>query len=413
MKKIIFIAFVIVCCIIIKAFSEISYYFHIKNIGHSAPLNVPVSENVEYDNGMYTVFLDVNNMKPDIAKVPLSMLIEGCSLVQLEYKQGGHRIFFTTITEKYIGVCCSEREFYKLFDRSGKFLCHLELDGAAQVYSGKQIRDDIIDDKNELVYLASSGNKIHVYQTSGAFVKNIFAPHVLVKPKLFLYNNILTVMDITTNKNDNKKPMMLQFDVNTGKLLNELTPPEHLVSKKPTDGLIYSKRNTSGKIDCGIRYNPSRKNARDTLYNFDGTDNMILPVFTTSYSSARFPQYKPYSFRLNQYLILSAIWFEGLIATDLNSQTSSWVKFRNDYFGNMPVSDFLWNDSEDFRNGYYVHNIRLEKLIYDMNKRLDEEDCTIFDKMRLGKMISNMKKWNNNENNVVFWGKLKSETKIW
>ena len=426
--RFIFIACIIGFCIIIKCVREISYYFYTQNIGNTVPLNVSVSENVEYTNGMYTLFLDVSNMKPDVATIPLSMLVEYCSLVQLEYNEEEFGIFFTTVTEKYIGVCCSQREayqiidqmlkrsrkreFYKLFDRSGKFLCNLEQTETVHVYSGRQITDDIIDDKNELIYLAASGNKILVYNTSGQFVKNIIAPYMLVKPKLFLYDNILTVLHITTFSNVGEKAMMLQFDVNTVELVNELMPPEHLILRRPTDGIIYSRRNTQGVIDCGLRYHHSRRSARDTLYRFDGLNNMILPVFTTTYSSARFPRYKPYSIRLNKDLILSAIWYEGLIATDLKSKTSSWVRFKNDYYGNMYLSDFLWQDSDDFRNGYYVRNITQKRLIYQINERLSEKGCTENDRMALKKMMSNLKKWNNN-NNVIFLGKLKRETKFW
>ena len=137
----------------------------------------------------------LNELKSDTVTLPLSSLVENCVLVQLETRDDA---FFTpgatTVTEKYIGV---RSRTYMLFDRSGKFLCPIGAIGQGPGEYAILLYDDIIDDKNDLVYLgAFMENKIMMYNTSGKFIKDIVAPHRLQKPKMFLSDGILTVVHL-------------------------------------------------------------------------------------------------------------------------------------------------------------------------------------------------------------------------
>ncbi|MDR2146119.1 MAG: hypothetical protein LBE91_06655 [Tannerella sp.] len=57
-------------------------------------------------------------------------------------------------------------------------------------------------------------------------------------------------------------------------------------------------------------------------------------------------------------------------------------------------------------NGYFVQNIQPEDLMEEIEKRLSESSCTDKDRQVLRKTLSLLKQ---DDNNVVFIGKLKSE----
>ena len=358
-----------------------------------------VSEAVVNGNKMF--FFSLNNLKSDTTTLLLSSILENCSLVQLETKDDAFfRPWFTTVTENFIGVRQQGGNPYKLFDRKGKFLCDVGAVGQGPgEYSGT-LYDDLIDEKNGLIYLSPFvGNRIYVYNTHGQFVKYIDSPQWLVKPKIFLSNNILTIIHMPTKHENPNNPaanaadaIAIQFDVNTGDVLKKLAPPEFTVSQS-IEGEIFNTRNISGVFDF-------LHTSSDTLYHFDLKNNKILPVFSMTFDSSEKP-YKQY-FQLNKDLIITLVFGKGLIATDLKNKTSSWIKVVNDYYGNMSAPTYI----VQLRNGYWVHNIQPEQLIGDIEKRLAQRDCSEKDKQTLTKLLTTLEE---NTNNVVFIGKLKSE----
>ena len=182
--------------------------------------------------------LFINKLNDKISTIPLSSLVESCSLLQLEdlSEDALFNPLFTTITEKYIGIL-QDRASYKLFNRSGKFLCNVGSigQGPGEYFN---LYDDIIDEKNELIYLAPfGGNKILVYNISGKFIKTIIMPQYMISPRIFLSENILTVIHIPTTGNE---IIMIQVDIITEKVLIEI--PIHLSVQGNEDG-IYSSLN--------------------------------------------------------------------------------------------------------------------------------------------------------------------------
>jgi len=369
-----------------------------------------VSEIIVNGNKMYVSSL--NDLKPDIATIPLSSLVEYCELVQLESVEDAYfNPQFTTVTDKYIGVRDrTQGGSYKLFDRSGKFLCNVGSigRGPGEYLTGPY--DDIIDDKNELVYLAPfMEDKILVYSTLGQYLKDIVAPLRLNKAKIFLSDGILTVVHMPF---PDDRAVVLQFDVNTGEVLKEVVPPAHLIAPN-YDGEIFSTKNASGIFDFV-------HTSSDTLYHFDVKNNKILPTFTMTYNTSE--NTWKYIYQLNKEMYITNVSkfdrelnmgrggyaFVGFVATDLTSKTSSWIKIVNDYYGNMPVSI----SPVTARNGYWVHNIQPEDLMDNIETRLAERDCSESDRQALTKLLSTLEV---GANNVVFIGKLKSEvgTKLW
>jgi hypothetical protein len=338
----------------------------------------------------------------DTVTIPLSSLVENCSLVQLQTtKDAFFTPWFTTVTEKYIGVRCHESEPYKLFNRSGKFLCSVGARGQGPGEFTYTPYDDIIDEKNGLIYLAPFySDKISVYNTSGIFLKNIVAPHTLQKAKLFLSDSILSVAHMPFKG----QAIALQFDVNTGQVLKNLAVPEHYPITN-FDGAIYNTRNVAEIKDF------YHTGSRDTLYHYDIASNSLQPLFSMEFGAAKV--FFKSSYFLNEHIIITEFFrrelnrgvvLGGLIATDTKNMKSFYVKIVNDYYGNIPAVEGVLQ----LRNGYYVYNLQPEDLMDIIEERLAESSCTEKDRKVLKKTLSTLKK---NTNNVVFVGKLRKELK--
>ena len=331
----------------------------------------------------------------NVVTIPLSNLVESVELVQLETKEEAYfRPFFTTVTDNYIGIREQGFSPYLLFDRSGNFLGSIGSIGRGPgEYSS--LYDDIIDCKNELIYLAPTmSDRILVYSTSGQFVKDIVKPHRMQKPKMFLLDEVLTVVHMPF---PNNRAIAFQFDVNTGELLRELTPPAHLIVQN-FDGELFSTRNApAGMLDLLYTGN-------DTLYHYDVRNNRILPAFLLEQGAEnRWRQH----FQVNKDLIMTWI-SSNLFAVDLRNKTSSNINVVNDFLGNMPAPMNITT----IRNGYWVKNIQPEDLMEDIEDRLAERGISDSDRQALNRALSALKE---NTNNVVLIGRLKSEvrSRLW
>lgn len=329
--------------------------------------------------------VDFNEIKKT-ETVPLSMFVENLKLIQFEdIDEALFKPWYTTVTDKYIGVR-QERGPYKLFDNTGKFLCNIGRVGQGPGEYAVLLYDDLIDDKNGLVYLSAfTGNKILVYKTTGEYLKSFEAPQNMIKPKLFLSDDgILSVVHMPFGSDE---PIALQFDTD-GKVIKELMPPEFLVSSN-YDGEIFNTRNTPA-FDF-------LHTSSDTLYHYHVENNTIEPIFTVSVNTNE----KPF----RQYMELPSyyftyIWGKGLVCTDKKTNSSSYIKVVNDELGNMDMPTFIMH----LRNGRYVYNLEPGQLIDKIEKRLAESDCTENDKKKLNEVLA---KLDDNSNNWLFVGKLK------
>ena len=372
-----------------------------------------VTESLVNGNKMFTgSFKDI---KSDIRTIPLSSLVENCELLKLDRSTDDafFKLNWTTVTDNYIGVAQWRGYPYLLFDRSGKFLNKVGSIGQGPGEYSKTIHSDLIDEKNGLIYLAFfQSDRIFVYDLSGKFKKYFVVPFELNKPKIFLSDSILTAIHMNHFKQE-QRPVALQFDVNNGALIKELAPLEHLIINDFYT-TSFSNRNISGIFDFfQTKFLPIPET--DTLYHFDVKKCILKPFFTMG----RNPVEKTWFiyYQLNKDLVFTSIEYmdpelgyhvrKALIATDLKNKTSSYIRVVNDYYGNMTVPF----NYDLFSNGYFVWNLQPEELMEEIEKRLAESDCTENDKQALLKTLSTLKE---NENNVIFIGKLKNETqKLW
>jgi len=351
--------------------------------------------------GSNMAVFNLNELRSNVVSIPLSSFVENWSMVQLDNREEAYvGPGETTVTEKYIGVR-QRGGPYKLFDRSGKFLRDIGAIGGGPGEWNINLYDEIIDDKNELVYLAPfMRDRIMIYSTSGKLMRELIAPHRLSKPKMFLSDSILTVVHMPF---PNDQAFAFQFNVNTGEMLNKLgPPPTHLIAQD-FNGELFSSRNAQGVFDI-IHTNS------DTLYHFDIINNKLIPAFTMDFTTTA-NVWKRY-FQLNKNMFLTEVRiynedtkrFEGseTVASNMISLSSSRIEVVNDFLGNISFGSIMMNSS----NGYFVINMQPETLMEIIEKHIAGSSVSTSDKEALAKTLSTLKE---GANNVVFIGKLKSD----
>ena len=363
----------------------------------------------------------LDKVKRGTVSIPLSALVEDFEIVQLEMHEDAvfHPSATITVTENFIGVRPIYADNYKLFDRSGKFLCSISKRGNGPGEYTNSLTDDIIDEQNGLIYLAAQ-SKIFVYNLSGEFLKEFVPPQSLGRTKIFLSDEILSVIhpprmfQVPNRTIYEADAMLLKFDVNTSELLEKLAPPfEHLILRNWHEN-IFSAQNVKGVFDFFPNYWDTEQ--YDTLYHIDVERNKFLPFFAMEYKLTKAND-KPIFFQLTKNLMMTILIettsagpyvVTDLIATDLISKTSARVKMLNDYLGNIDGLPYSHNRS--FNKGYYARSFQPEELIEDIEKRLTESSCTENDREILQKTLSTLKE---GTNNVVFIGKIRDEIKLW
>ena len=344
--------------------------------------------------------VNLDDVASELVSVPLSSLLEYCNLVQLESVEEAYVNPWTvTVSEKYIGIkdILSMPTPYKLFERSGNFLTLISSHGGGPGEFQTRIWDDAIDDENELVYLVETfTDRVLVYSTSGVFLKEFVMPHLVRFPSISLHDKTLMVMHVPLEG----QAKIFQFDVNTGELLNQLSPPAHLFVQRVTpDDVVFNSRNVSGFVDV--------LSITDTLYRYDMKNNELLPFFTMPYSSNE-NIWKQYMVINKDIVITRVHCFEesgicrksGLVAVDLRHKTSSFIQLTNDFFGNLSSSIDFYN----IRNGYWTQSMMPEELMDEIEDRLAERDVSENDRTALNKMLVLLQ---DGANNLVFIGKLK------
>ena len=358
-------------------------------------------------NGNKMFVASLNGLSPNVVTIPLSSLVESMELVQLETTDDAFfRHWFTTITENYIGVRQPEWRPFLLFSRSGRFL------GSSSVGQGLgehswTLYDDVFDEENGFIYLApfAHSDRILVLDTSGAFIREITTPMRLNKPRLFVYGDVLSIVHKSFSEDS---PMAFQIDINTGQLLSELATPAHFVVQSFC-GEIFHTRNVEGVFDFFY----TSYTGVDTLFHFDLENNRIVPFFTMTSATGIWTSY----FQVNRDLIMTHVNVRdehgiyinrGIVATDLRNLTSSYVNVVNDFFGNLPVTP----SAVTFRNGYFVHNVQPEDLMYEIENHLARGSVSQSDRQQLEELLSKLEE---DTNNVVFIGRLRDgiDGKLW
>lgn len=349
---------------------------------------------VEKKNGSRLLVCKFAEVK-DTIKMKLSDLVEDFKIVRFE---NADTAFFKTnmitITDHYIGIRQSQNVF-KLFDHDGTFLC--DVGGIGQgpgEYSN--LYDEYIHEDMNKIYLApfARDTKVLEYEMNGKFIRSIDVGGELKKPKIYFDGEgNLSILHMPFKGEDTV--LVRQFDTG-GNKIKEYKAADYLcVSRVDENGKftgflneIFSYRNTPS---FDFMYT-----AIDTLCHYDAKSNRLQPVFTMDFGQTNSKPFHIYNELPKHYLTM--VWKSGVIITDKEKLTSSYLGIVNDFFGNMEAPVF------NFNKGWFYNMMEPAVLMEKIDEHLAKSNCSEEDQKKLEEVRSTL---DENDNNVMFIAKLK------
>lgn len=340
-------------------------------------------------NGNEVVICPVDKVT-DTTQLPLSSLIESCEIIKLEtspealFGQAWH----TEISENYICIKSVGQTPAKLFDKSGKFLRNIGTLGRGPgEYSdlyGLQFNE-----KEDMLFLLPYGtaNKILVYDVQGNQLNDIPLAFTQRAYKAFFSpDSIITILAMPY-KNINDSAICFQQDFN-GRVIQKVSPPPYLINQS-FDGDVYTNYQKN-EYDLYITVS-------DTLYHYNIEENRLVPKFAKDFGDKK---YITASFEIPQYYYFYIYNQEtGLmsILVDKNTLDARYFYLKNDFFGNIDASPIFSND-------YFINIVPPITLKKQIEKALSNKDLSDKEKQKLIDFDKNL---NLDDNDIIFYGKLK------
>ena len=369
-----------------------------------------VAHSVEVDGQEMTV-CELDLLK-DTIDLPLSYWVEGFEPVKLDGKDealvGQGQVY---VSDNYILVGKARNVPCKLFRRDGTYVGTVGSIGQGPG-EYEDVYDTQIDERAGCIYLIPLKSKaILVYDMNGNHIKDI--PLNGKYEELFVPKGMFKV-DAAKNR---IAMMLLPFDFlpvvawiqdMEGNFIHEI-PMNHLKIKSSYNNEVYSTKASPASLDVFIyTYQKLRK---DTLYHLNMENGKLHPKFTLNFGERDMAMHRYFEYpghyvgsleRMEQ--INNKLYVADEEATYMvEKETGKGAFFRicNDYLCNEPIKNMPGFCS----NGYYTLNIEPAALIEKLEKGLKNNP----DETRRKKMEALMKTIDEDDNNYIFIGKLKTE----
>lgn len=343
-------------------------------------------------NGTKLTLCDFSKVN-DTIDIPLSEWVEDCRIVRFENTDTAFfKFWWPAITDHHIGIR-QESGVFKLFDHQGHFLYDIGSIGQGPGEYPGSLYSEIIDEKNKCIYLAPffGSDKLLKYNMDGTFASDITLGEILNKPKLALNpDGSLSLVHLCFQ--DRNKMMAAHIAKDSTVTIYQPTP-EQIVNPLDKNGNfvgfnneIWSYNNVEGLKFMSMPI--------DTLYNYDSEKNRLEARFALS-NPPKKSTFMIFNELPNKFFV--TIWGTGTIVADMKKQQSHYIRLKNDFFGGI-------NAPLNFTNGWFFAMYEPMVLMENIEKRLAETNCTDKDKEILNKLLDSL---NENDNNVMFIGKLK------
>lgn len=343
---------------------------------------------LESENGNTLTVCEYSKIKKDEKQMNLSELVDVFKIVYLDNDDNAFFKFSSlAISENYIGIIQQNGPFL-LFNHNGDYLCNVGNMGAGPGEYARRPYDAIIDEENQKIYLATFAfsNKILVYDLSGNFINEITTEQQLSKPKISLDEDeglSIVHLPLKMGKTD---PVLAIYLNEKGEQQNYPAEEKFLVTDFNQD--LFAEHNTP---DFSF-YNT----INDTLYHYVAEKNRIYPKFTIDFGLL---DPKPiHIYNETNRFYMANIFDKGLVFVDKEEHWAAYIRVVNDYCGHMKYPQY------SFKNGWAFRMFEPHQLIKWIEKRLEDEDCSVDDRAELEKLLSSI---DEEGNNVLFMGKLK------
>lgn len=348
---------------------------------------------VDLGNGNTLTLCDFS-LVGDTIDVPLSEWVEDCKLVRFENGDTAlFKFWAPAITDNYIGIR-QDGGVFKLFNHDGKFLADIGKIGQGPGEYAGSLYGEVIDEQNKSVYLAPfyGSRKLLKYNIDGTYAADIEIGEELNKPKIAL-NEDGSLSMVHLCFQGRNKIFAARIDKD-GKVTTFDAKPDNVINPFDKDGAFVGFNNeiwASNNVS-GMSYMPMPK---DTLYMLDAQNGVTIPRFALSNK----PKGDDVFFIFNELpqKYIATWWGKGTVAIDKATNTSHFIRLKNDSFGGLKAPT-------NFSNGYFFAMYEPLQLMDEIEKRLSESDCTDQDKKVLNELLESL---NENDNNLMFIGKLK------
>ena len=326
-----------------------------------------------------------------------SELVEDFRMIQFENTDTAFfKANWMYFSDNYILIKQSQASL-KLYSKDGKFLRNIGNIGQGPG-EYQSLSDIAIDETNGYIYvLPFIADYIYKYNLTGEFIDKIKLGKRINKGKIFLQSeNILSLAHLCF------------------KDLNENFTGLNLFLEYPDSiQYIYAKElasNVKDESGLAIGYNHeiwSYRNANDfafmmthtdTLFHYNHLKNQIIPQFTMEINPDKV---KNSFFILNElphhYLAIITGKSGRNILVEKESKVAYEIDLVNDYMGNMKISP-------KFQDKYFFNCLEPSYLKEKIEEHLASGNCPESHKEKLHKFSNTL---NENDNNILFLGKLK------
>ena len=369
-----------------------------------------VAHQVEVDGQEMTV-CELGLLK-DTIDLPLSYWVEDFETVKLDGKDEalvGHGPVY--VSDNYILVRESNNVPCKLFRRDGSFVGKV---GSIGLGPGEytDVCDMQIDEQAEHIYLLPFRSKaIYVYDLKGNYQKDVPLnkkyEKMMVPKGLFKVDAAKNRVAVMTLPFD-YLPLVAWVQDMEGNFLHEV-PMNHLKIRPAFSNEMLSSKCFADALDVSLY--TLKEVRKDTLYHLDMNDGKLYPKFTLDFGGRDITRHNYFDFSTHYAGSLAAIEQVGENSFMVNATCAYLVEkesgkgafFRttNDFLDNEPINII----SKRCINGYYTLNIEPAALIEKLEKGLKNNP----DETRRKKMEALMKTIDEDDNNYIFIGKLKTE----
>ena len=342
-------------------------------------------------NGAVTCDFD---LVKDTLTIPLSEWVEDFQIVRFENNDTAiFKMWWPLITDHYIGIRQRNGGAFKLFNRQGKFLCDVGgIGGGPGEY--KSLYSEAIDEKNGWIYLASFAWKEYLlkYDLQGKYLGKVQVGENLNKPKIQLLpdgNLALTQLYF----HDSKSTMMAATISPQEEVTKCPDVPQHLqiaLKNEQFGGFNHEIWHYGNTDEMKFAYTVS-----DTVYTYDHKANRLKADFVMKNHRKTDDIYCTYIPLPDKYI--TWVKSKGNIVTDLKTKESHFFKLKNDFVGGLNIGN-------QTSNGYIWAMYEPLQLMENIEKRLEESDCTDADKKVLKELYDSL---DEDDNNIMFIGKLK------
>lgn len=329
--------------------------------------------------------------------VNLSDFVEDFQVIRFENKdEAFFKYNWMFFSDNYICVRQSGAPV-KLFEKSGKYIGNVGNIGQGPG-EYRAVYDVLINEKAERIYVMNISGTADIlcYDLTGKFVDKFELDEDINKGRMFLSQDasVLSLVhlcfkdrgDSFTGANIQlQNPDSVQY-VYVDEIASAMTGKDG--KRKGFNDEIWSYRNADDF--------PFMMSYADTLYHYDSKTNKIQAAFTITMD----PEKKGDSFFIfnewpHDYFVTIA--GKRNIIVNKESPIAYEVEFVNDFMGNMGCYPTC-------QDGYFYQNWEPAQLKDELEEILSSDDCPEDQK---GKIKSFMQTLNENDNNILFLGKLK------